>query len=171
MNSVTKKINIKLNEYLETYKIDILDFCSNKNQDELKYGLKEFINNYPSISIEKDDLLKRKRTNNLVPYFDRCMAKKANNEQCTRRRKDDDKYCGTHSKGTPHGYMNIEDKNQITSEIKKISVKATEINGIVYYIDTNGNVYDTVDVYENKDNPRIISKYNYDEETDTYELI
>lgn len=171
MNSITKKINNKIDEYLETYKRDILDFCLNKNQDEIKYGLNEFLTNYPSIMIEQDDLLKRKRTNNLVPYFDRCMAKKANNEQCTRRRKDNEKYCGTHSKGIPHGKMTTVDNNDITSEIKKITVKATEINGIVYYIDTNGNVYDTEDIYENKENPRIISKYNYDKETDTYELI
>ena len=43
--------------------------------------------------------------------------------------------------------------------MKKVTVYAKEINGIVYYIDNDGNVYDTEDVYQNKQNPKIIAKY------------
>ena len=37
-----------------------------------------------------------------MPYFDRCVGKKASGEQCTRRKKDNYDLCGTHIKGTPH---------------------------------------------------------------------
>ena len=42
-------------------------------------------------------------SNKKVPSSERCMAKRANGEQCTRRKKQDSCYCGTHTKGTPHG--------------------------------------------------------------------
>jgi hypothetical protein len=45
------------------------------------------------------------------------------------------------------------------STTKKIEVNAIDIKGIVYYLDDNGNVYDTEDVISNVKNPRIIAKY------------
>jgi hypothetical protein len=45
------------------------------------------------------------------------------------------------------------------STTKKIEVNAIDIKGIVYYLDDNGNVYDTEDVISNIKNPRIIAKY------------
>ena len=52
--------------------------------------------------------MKRKRVKNVVHLSDRCCAKRANGEQCTRRRKDTTtEYCGTHLKGTPHGICDV----------------------------------------------------------------
>ena len=42
--------------------------------------------------------------------------------------------------------------------IKKKEVTAEEIDGIIYYIDLDGNVYHTEDVLEDKKNPRIIAR-------------
>ena len=39
-----------------------------------------------------------------------------------------------------------------------------EINGINYYIDDNGNIYDPQDIYQNKPNPRRIHKYHKNSE-------
>ena len=61
---------------------------------------------------------KRKRVKNSVPFHERCKAKRANEAQCTRRRRDGSKFCGTHIKGTPHGEIVEEETDTI--EKKKI---------------------------------------------------
>ena len=92
----------------------------------------------------------------MVPVYERCCAKRASGEQCTRRKKDECQYCGTHSKGTPHGMMS--DKEPV-STTRKVDVNAIDVKGIVYYLDNVGNVYDTEDVISNNNNPRVIAKY------------
>ena len=94
---------------------------------------------------------------NVVPFFDRCCAKRASNEQCTRRKKDGIEYCGTHMKGTPHGI--IDNQNESKPNTQKIEVWAQDIQGIVYYIDKTFNVYQAEDIIINKLNPKIIAKY------------
>jgi hypothetical protein len=115
-----------------------------------------FIYQYNNFELTKEDFMKRKRVKNMVPVYERCCAKRANGQQCTRRKKDECQYCGTHSKGTPHGIMN---ENETVSTVTKVEVSAIDIKGIVYYLDNDGNVYDTEDIISNKKNPRIIAKY------------
>ena len=43
--------------------------------------------------------------------------------------------------------------------VQKIEVWAQDIQGIIYYIDKSGNVYQTEDIISNKQNPKIIAKY------------
>jgi len=43
---------------------------------------------------------------------------------------------------------------------------AQDIKGIIYYIDENHRVYDTKDIYENKINPKIIAKWEKNEDGD-----
>jgi hypothetical protein len=42
---------------------------------------------------------------------------------------------------------------------QKIEVWAQDIQGIIYYLDKNMNVYSTEDIVSNKSNPKIIAKY------------
>jgi hypothetical protein len=109
--------------------------------------------------------MKRKRVKNSVILSDRCCAKRANGEQCTRRRKDDSEYCGTHQKGTPHGICENEEEQQLKPQMEKIEVWAQEIKGIIYYIDKNFNVYQPEDIMKNMNNPKIIAKYIKNGET------
>lgn len=109
------------------------------------------------------DLHKRKRVKNSIPKFDRCSACRANGEQCTRRRKDTFDFCGTHTKGTPHGIVEINGLLPSTTNTQKIEVWTADIKGILYYIDNFNNVYQTEDIVENKVNPSIIAKYVKDE--------
>ena len=44
--------------------------------------------------------------------------------------------------------------------IKKVSVWAQDIKGIIYYIDDNSNVYETCAILQGTDNPKIIAKYH-----------
>ena len=46
----------------------------------------QFIYDYPNMEIN-NDLTKRKRVKNVVPLHERCCALRANEEQCTRRKK------------------------------------------------------------------------------------
>ena len=100
---------------------------------------------------------KRKRNKHQIPLNERCLAKKSGGEQCTRRKKNDSDFCGTHIKGTPHGQT-----TDLVNTLKKVNVYAEDIDGIIYYIDDDGNVYNSEDIYQKLDNPRIISKYTKD---------
>jgi len=154
----------RLNTIIENHTIKFKDNIRNKiieidiTTDKEKINeLLEYIYDYGKLTFTKDDLIKRKRVKNLIPVVNRCIAKRANNEQCTRRKKKDCDYCGTHFKGTPHGSINSNNINNDTVN-KKIEVIAEEIRGIFYYIDKFNNVYKTEDILLGKDNPEIIAK-------------
>ena len=119
---------------------------------------------YEKFKLCSDDLVKRKRVKNVVPLFDRCIAKRANGEQCTRRKKEGEGYCGTHTKGRPHGSVNETSENVATN--KKVEVWIQEIKGIIYYVDADNNVYDPEDILLNKINPKVIMKFSQPVPTD-----
>jgi hypothetical protein len=154
-----KRINKKVETYVAALKdsirskINELAFDDKTKTNELM----EFVYEYDRLLINKDDLNKRKRIKNSIPSSNRCSAKRANNEQCTRRRKENSEFCGTHCKGTPNGMM----QEQLCSEtlIQKLEVFAEDICGIVYYLDKFNNVYKTEDILANKQNPEVIAKY------------
>ena len=151
----------KIDDYLNTFKNDVITELSN-HMNDLDVGvMKGMILNYEPFELVKEDFLKRKRVKNMVPVYDRCYAKRANGEQCTRKKKEGLEFCGTHCKGTPHGKVSdVVPQNNKT----RIEVFATEIQGIVYYIDKNNNVYDPQDVLANSSNPKIIAKCKKDGE-------
>jgi len=154
-----KRLNKTIEEYTTKFKDNIriklqsIQFNEHSKINELL----EFIYDYERLQLKKEDIVKRKRIKNSIPILNRCSAKRCNNEQCTRRRKDDSIFCGTHIKGTPHGLIESSVKNG--NDIQKIELSVEEINGIVYYIDSFSNVYCTEDVLQDKQNPRIIAKY------------
>ena len=119
--------------------------------------LLQYIYDYERLSFCKEDFQKRKRVKNFVPIYDRCCAKRASDEQCTRRKKEGSEYCGTHLKGTPHGIVDMEAPPK--NNTQKIELYAQDIQGIIYYIDNNNNVYQAEDIISNKVNPKIIAKY------------
>ena len=154
-----KRLNKLTGEYVTAFKNDLRDKITAINfENNTKINeLLEFIFDYDRLAFSKEDFIKRKRIKNSIPTLNRCNAKRANDEQCTRRRKDDCEFCGTHSKGTPHGLVLCGDVDQPTTQ--RIDVFVEEIKGIVYYIDRFNNVYKTEDILEGKENPAIIAKY------------
>ena len=154
-----RRINKRIEGYITTFKDELREKVLNFDaENEMsKNQLIQYIYDYERLTLEKDDFMKRKRVKNVVPFFDRCCAKRANGEQCTRRKKEGDEYCGTHMKGTPHGVA--ESQNEVKDQNQKIEVWAQDIQGIVYYIDKTGNVYQAEDIISNKINPKIIAKY------------
>jgi hypothetical protein len=126
-------------------------------------SLAAFVYNYEKIKVGKDDFMKRKRVKSVVPIYDRCCAKRASGEQCTRRKKEGESYCGTHIKGTPHSVMEENVNEPSTPKNVKVDIWAQDIKGIIYYIDKVGNVYDTEDIMKIDKYPkRVIAKYMQD---------
>jgi len=156
-----KQLNKKVEFYTTNFKNNIREKASQlgmtKNEEVNK--LIQYIFDYEKLSFSKEDIQKRKREKNFVPIFDRCCAKRASNEQCTRRKKTGFEYCGTHLKGIPHGTMDAQNITSDKNTSQKIEVCAQDIQGIIYYIDKNNNVYQTEDIISNKKNPKVIAKY------------
>ena len=154
-----RRINKKIEAYITNLKDDIklkadqLGLANDLNLSQLV----QYIYDYDRLVLSKEDFLKRKRVKNVVHLSDRCCAKRASGEQCTRRKKTDCEYCGTHMKGTPHGICANEDDDKPVGQ--KVEVWAQEIQGIIYYIDKIGNVYQVEDIIVNKINPKVIAKY------------
>ena len=155
-----RRINKKIENYISEFKDNIREKASNLGltTDSNLSQLVQYIYDYERLALTKEDFMKRKRVKNVVHLSDRCCAKRASGEQCTRRRKDTtSEYCGTHLKGTPHGICDLEEDAKPQGH--KIEVWAQDIQGIIYYIDKNNNVYQTEDIMYGKNNPNIIAKY------------
>jgi hypothetical protein len=154
-----KRLNKKIEEYVTSFKDAVKGKAESLgiSKSEEMADLLTYIYDYERLTLGKDDLAKRKRVKNVVPFFDRCSAKRANGEQCTRRKKESCEYCGTHMKGTPHGM--VDGQTEAVATTQKVEVWAQEIMGIIYYIDKTGNVYQAEDIMVNKVNPKVIAKY------------
>lgn len=167
-----KHINAKIEQYQIKFKSDIKEWIASRNiaimdKDRVvncNSEFMQFIYDYNGIHMDETDFKKRKRIKNIVPQFELCVAKRANGEQCTRRKKIDGKYkneptnlCGTHVKGTPHG--TITNDIAVQKPNSKVEVWVKDIKGINYYIDAQHNVYNPEDILANKVNPSIIAKW------------
>ena len=154
-----KRLQAKTDIFFNNFKNDIKEEMEKLNlSPDNNNKLLQFVYDYSKFEITKDDFLKRKRVKNSVPWHDRCGALKAEGIQCTRRRKDNLEFCGTHLKGRPHGVINSD--KPVESKFKKVSVFAQEIDGIIYHLDDGGNIYDPQDIHENIENPKVIAKYS-----------
>lgn len=158
-----KRVNAKIDEYLcefkDAVKNKILDLGF---QDTSKASeLAAFVYDYEKLVIVKDEMMKQKREGKTnVPDHSRCVAKRASGEQCTRRRKENTEFCGTHCKGIPHGQVPSPD----ASSIQQMELFTEKIHGIVYFLDHMGHVYKTEHVLENQQNPDVIATWVKDAE-------
>ena len=153
---LTKKVETHQLSFKNDLKEWIMKNKNMMNSDNMAQLL-TYIYDYPNISLTKEDFQKRKRVKNTVPQFERCTAKRANGEQCTRRKKDGCCFCGTHIKGTPHGV--VDDSKESTKQVKKVEVWVQEIKGINYYIDAEKNVYLPDDIICNSKRPRVMGTW------------
>lgn len=150
------KINKKVENYLEYYRECIKQKIVELDLDKEKHTtLLDTIYNFKNLQLDKEDFMKRKRVVTQVNLNDRCCAKKANGDQCTRKKKDNCRYCGTHEKCQPHGIVNKTETDTITV---KRCIHILDINGINYYVDDLNNVYNTADILKNSNQPKIIGK-------------
>tara|TARA_B100001769_G_scaffold123885_1_gene96783 strand:+ start:617 stop:1144 length:528 start_codon:yes stop_codon:yes gene_type:complete len=156
-----KRIKSKIDEHQLCFKKDIQIWINDNNvftNKDIESEFLKYIFDYSNIVITEKDLQKRKRSKNIVPEYDRCNACRANGEQCTRRKKLNELYCGTHVKGTPNGIISS-NNNTNNSEGKKITIRYEDIVGIQYYIDENNNVYSPEDILSGVDKPKVIGTW------------
>jgi hypothetical protein len=149
-----KQLNKQIETYILQFKNNIRDkiLALNLNEQFKANELMEFVYEYEKLEFDKDDVAKRKRNKNTVPDNNRCNARLANNDQCTRRRKENNEFCGTHVKSTPNGFITT----CTDCKLVKTEVTAKDIAGIVYYIDDMNRVYNTEEVLANRENPTIV---------------
>ena len=160
---VTNKIenfNVKFKKDIQEW-LNTTDCKVTKDGQDMSADFSKFIYEYTGCVLTKEDFQKRKRVKNVVSHFERCSANRADGEQCTRRKKNDSCFCGTHAKGTPHGVNT--DTTVNTTSIKNVEVWIQEIMGINYYIDIENNVYKHEDVVLNKTSPAVIAKWELDD--------
>ena len=147
-----KRVIQKSNEQLRTFKTHVLE------QLKQDVPLEEVIRNietYEPTGLLPHDFVKRNRLKNTIPMDERCIAKSAKNNQCSRRRKEGHTCCGTHSKGIPHGLV-------VSGEVKPTQkeIWVEEINGILYYMDNDKCVYNTEEVEKKTVNPSVIATWS-----------
>ena len=154
---ITKKVDGLVTQFKEDIKTWFNENNTDVSGECSKSDFLKFIFDHNTGTLTKDDFTRRKRVKNVVASQIRCCAKRANGEQCTRRKKEDCDFCGTHVKGTPYGKVN----NGVSehSHIKKREIWVQDIKGIQYFIDSNYNVYNHNDILQNKTSPEVIGKY------------
>jgi hypothetical protein len=174
-----KRITRKVEDYLSSFKQDIKKLMIDYHLHESDNGklLLQSILDKPNLSFTPEDFIKRQRAKNTVNTLERCSAKRANGELCSRKKKKNSIFCGTHCKGTPYGSIdnpdNLPTTYQDSSEPstnhtppqQKINIFTIEIEGIIYYIDDNNNAYSMEDILLNKNNPQIIGTVYRDNDT------
>lgn len=157
-----KRLNKKLETYIVKFKDDIRDKIKEQGINECDaHEIVQFVYDYERLVLSKDDLNKRKRVKNSIPGTNRCSAKRASGEQCTRRRKTDCEFCGTHFKGAPHGLMGLDEEPPQNATKHNVEINAEDINGIIYHIDNFNNVYSTEDILKGVENPKIVGSHKH----------
>jgi len=160
-----KRLTKKITDYNNDIKIKLTEMITSVRQDlhnnndtidnTIVDDILRYVNGLKPVEITKEDLMKRKRIKNNVALSDRCCACRANGEQCSRRKKEESKYCGTHIKGVPHGVVPVD----TTYVLKKKEVWGEDIGGIIHYVDSDNNVYKSEDIINNVTNPQVLCKY------------
>ena len=155
-----EKMNASINQHFADFKNKLREQLGNHTSPAL---LMEFVDKYQFPALVEEDYTKKRRVKNPIPFHEKCIAKRANGEQCSRRKKKDSDYCGTHNKARPHGVITLshEEENMEGDNVvkKEIEVWLEDINGIMYWINDVGTVYHPDDIRANIENPRVIAHY------------
>jgi hypothetical protein len=149
-----KRIIQMVNDHLRAVMGQVTDLVKKVTAGELDLTeLEARVKEIPLPALEKSDFCKRARANKTpIPDDCRCLAKRVNDQQCTRKRRGESMYCGTHTKGVPYGVVNGD-------KVQKKTVWAEDISGIIYYISNDGFVYSSEDVIKNTPNPAVIGTW------------
>ena len=182
-----RQINKQIEQYITKFKEDIKTklFEINLVDKHSANKLMEYIYDYERLVLDKDDFIKRKRTDVEIPIQNQCGFILNNGEKCTRRKKKDCLLCLSHNKEQePTKIKNkkkqkenkkgdvivadveeetVQSDYEIETDLenkpkKQIEICTEEINGIVYYKDKYNNLYKPEDILDEKQNPAIIGK-------------
>ena len=157
------RINKNISTYIRGFKNDLVDVIKEMESSDTGVEVNQLISyiyDYQKLVLRPVDFNKRKRLKNTIPVTNRCSACKANGDQCTRRRKEESEFCGTHSKGVPHGMVNDDDNLTNGDDVShNLEIFGEDINGIIFYMDKYKNVYSVEDIMMKKTDPGIVGSY------------
>lgn len=156
-----KHINELICDYITKFKEQVMQRAIDQKLDDHDgcRKLVQFIVDYEPLVLTHDDFIaNRTRSKTIVPIYDRCIAKRSCQSQCSRRRKPGSDFCGTHIKGVTFGVCSKDDE----PPEKRVEIWQQDFQGIIYYIDGHNNVYDTSEVLFGVPFPKIIAKYVFD---------
>ena len=88
-----RRLHKKIDTYIRGFKKDLSDEiqasplygCPDYKEDVM--NIINFVYEYNNFELNKEDFMKRKRVKSTIPAYERCGAKRANGEQCTKKRK------------------------------------------------------------------------------------
>jgi hypothetical protein len=157
-----RKLNAIVQNYVAKFKSDTVKYAQSLNAagDNKVDAVLQFVCDYDRLIFTADDFAKRQRIKHVVSPELRCNGKRGAGNQCTRRKQEGKEYCGTHAKvnyAATNSPVLCQDSSASATET--LEVWTEEINGIMYYIDKKGNIYDASDVVCNKLSPKVLGKY------------
>ena len=147
LDDISKNIYVLFSFQMKRILTEIAEEHSlDKNKLIAKYVNNNMLNN---LSIKK-----KKKKNKLDPGV-LCMARKQDGNQCTRRRKDVNEYCGKHIKNRRFGRI-----DEHTNSIEKLAENDNFIMTWVEYFDGDEYLVDANNVVYSRDinSPKIIGK-------------
>lgn len=140
----------------------------------------EWLQRQPSDKVDPKKLIEffnsrmsTKKSKKVLPSHERCIAcireidGDGNNVRCSRHRKSDALFCGTHIMSQPYGVVN-EPNVEIEPTPAPVSaaIRTCEISGIPYFIDDDHNVYHTTEMmkkmYQGGELARIVGRWSRD---------
>ena len=130
---------------------EIIDSIATEYNLDKEKLISKYIGDVSDISEILDDKKKKRKKNKVLNSEELCMAKKADNNQCTRRRKPNCDYCGKHQNNLKFG--RIDDEEKFNDNSKYIRTLHERIGGEDYLIDDNNILY-TFD----KENPTVLGR-------------
>ena len=154
-----RRINILIQNYVVEFKAKTMKRAQELGvvNDDNVASLLQFVCDYDRLVLTADDFAKRQRIKHVVSPEERCNGKRGAGNQCTRRKQIGKEYCGTHAKVSYCENTSADDTSNTKN--KTLEVWSEEINGIMYYVDAKGTIYDAEDVVCNKSNPKVLGKY------------
>jgi hypothetical protein len=160
-----EKIN-ELLEYIFEYEKPTLHIEKKKQKNTKLVDSKNNVhtNNYTNTIMTPNNNNDNNNTQNQIQGDvnednSRCNALRKQGDRCTRKKTKGSCYCGTHYLKSDENKNKTECSTTINNEeTHKKEVIAQEIQGIIYYMDEDLNVYNTEDIFKNVNNPKIIAK-------------
>lgn len=168
-STIENNVNTYYNKQFSEFKQHIITLLKNHPLHEPLTPIIQHISDTKNMPSDSNLFAPKKRQTSKIDSGSQCCALTDKGTQCSRKRKGDNIYCGTHdpterAKKIKHI---LQPSNQTTNtKTTRIAIHEQIINGIHYYIDNIGNVYCHGDIILDKNNPSIIA--NWTSNTDEY---
>ena len=164
-----KRINEKIEIHTKRIKDDIMKKLQSvliveKDKNTILTDMLKYINEYEVLKLTPQDIQASNKPKRMICDDLRCKAYRVSGEQCSRRSREGELYCGTHIRNaTTDATEKKEAKEKPNKKEKdcdegdrKESVWLVEKDGILGYVDKMGLNYRVEDILKGVKNPRTL---------------